>query len=312
MSTENTKILIVFDFFPMRNMIKNDLLINNYKHLYSVEKGMEALQVCEDEAIDLIITGSNLPDMTGLELTNSIRSSERTQKTPVLMILTETDIDLVNHAISAGVNDFLVNPFTPDILYQKLDLIFTGKSPFIEKAISTNVTDEQIVITDSPQAPSNSDATILVVDDVPSNIDVIAGILKDTYKILAATSGEKALKIAASSPMPDLILLDIMMPEMDGMEVCRQLKNNPLTMDIPVIFLTAKTDAETALEGFSLGAVDYITKPVNPLLLQARARNHIKLKKSQDDLKAQVNTLLEMAHLRDELERMSQSEIKTP
>lgn len=85
-----------------------------------------------------------------------------------------------------------------------------------------------------------------------------------------------------------------------------------MTMDIPVIFLTAKTDTETALEGFSLGAVDYITKPVNPLLLQARVRNHIKLKKSQDDLKAQVNTLLEMAHLRDELERMSQSEIKTP
>ena len=112
--------------------------------------------------------------------------------------------------------------------------------------------------------------------------------------------------------MPDLILLDIMMPEMDGMEVCRQLKNNPLTMDIPVIFLTAKTDVETAVEGFSLGAIDYISKPVNPLLLQARVRNHIKLKKSQDELKAQVSTLLEMARLRDELVRLNQPEIKTP
>lgn len=312
MNTENLRILIVIDFYPMRNMIKNDLLINNYKHIHSVENGFEALKVCEEEKIDLIITDSNLPEMSGIDLTRSIRSTEQTQQIPILMIMTDTESGQVNEAIAAGVNDFMVNPFTPDILFQKLGLISSGKSPFIKNPVTTNVADDSVIVKQSPEASADSNAKILVVDDVPSNIDVIVGILSDTYKINAATSGEKALKIAANTPMPDLILLDIMMPEMDGMEVCRQLKNNPLTMDIPVIFLTAKTDAETAVEGFSLGAVDYITKPVNPLLLQARVRNHIKLKKSQDDLKSQVSTLLEMARLRDELEQLSQSEINIP
>ena len=312
MNTENLRILIVIDFYPMRNMIKNDLLINNYKHIHSVENGFEALKVCEEEKIDLIITDSNLPEMSGIDFTRSIRSTEQTQQIPILMIMTDTESGQVNEAIAAGVNDFMVNPFTPDILFQKLGLISSGKSPFIKNPVTTNVADDSVIVKQSPEASADSNAKILVVDDVPSNIDVIVGILSDTYKINAATSGEKALKIAANTPMPDLILLDIMMPEMDGMEVCRQLKNNPLTMDIPVIFLTAKTDAETAVEGFSLGAVDYITKPVNPLLLQARVRNHIKLKKSQDDLKSQVSTLLEMARLRDELEQLSQSEINIP
>lgn len=312
MNRENLKILIVDDFDPMRNMIRNDLLIRGYTQFYSVDSGSEALQICEEETIDLIITGSNLHGVSGLELTKSIRLAEKTQNIPVLMAMTDTDTDLVNEAISAGVNDFMVSPFTPKVLYQKLDSIFSGKSPFIKKPVTTDVIDGSVVVKPVPKPSAKGEAKILVVDDVPSNIDVIVGTLNDSYKIQAATSGKKALKIASSTPLPDLILLDIMMPEMDGMEVCRELKNNPLTMDIPVIFLTAKADAETAVEGFALGAVDYITKPVNPELLKARVHNHVALKKSQDSLKNQVNTLMDMARLREDVERMSQHDIKKP
>ncbi|MBW3696937.1 two-component system response regulator [Vibrio sp. T187] len=118
---------------------------------------------------------------------------------------------------------------------------------------------------------------ILVVDDIPDNIHTLSGILNDDFKIKAATSGEKALKIASTSPKPHLILLDIMMPEMDGYEVCQRLKDNPVTADIPVIFVTAKTDVVDEQKGFALGAVDYITKPVSPPIVKARVATHISL-----------------------------------
>lgn len=118
---------------------------------------------------------------------------------------------------------------------------------------------------------------VLVVDDIPDNIHTLSGILADDFTIKAATNGKKALKIANITPKPHLILLDIMMPEMDGYEVCEQLKGNPITADIPVIFVTAKAEVVDEQKGFALGAVDYITKPVSPPLVKARVATHISL-----------------------------------
>lgn len=120
-------------------------------------------------------------------------------------------------------------------------------------------------------------ATILVVDDTPTNIDVLTGILSHSYRVKAALNGKVALKIAQSKNKPDLILLDVMMPGMDGHEVCRQLKCNIETQSIPVIFVTAMSEETDQKAGFELGAVDYITKPVNPSLVLARVKNHIAL-----------------------------------
>ena len=111
--------------------------------------------------------------------------------------------------------------------------------------------------------------TILVVDDTPANIDLIKGILQGSYKIKAATSGEKALKIAAKSPGPDLILLDVMMPEMDGYQTCERLKGDPAIAAIPVLFVTGHADEAERAKGLALGALDFITKPVAPEQLLA-------------------------------------------
>ena len=119
--------------------------------------------------------------------------------------------------------------------------------------------------------------TVLVVDDTADNLTLMAALLKDTYRVKVVNHGEKGLAVAASSTPPDLILLDIMMPQIDGYEVCRRLKANPATRDIPVIFLTAKSDNEAEEKGFELGAVDYITKPICPPILLARVHNHIAL-----------------------------------
>jgi putative two-component system response regulator len=136
-------------------------------------------------------------------------------------------------------------------------------------------------------------ATILVVDDTPDNLTLMSGLLKSDYKVKVANSGEKALKIAQSDTPPDLILLDIMMPEMDGYAVCFHLKVNPQTAHIPVIFLTAKTEVADETKGFELGAVDYITKPISPLVVMSRVAAHLAAKKIQDILRNQ-NHFLEM------------------
>ena len=129
---------------------------------------------------------------------------------------------------------------------------------------------------------------ILIVDDSVENLQVLMGLLKDDYKIIAATSGEKGLQLAAQDPAPDLILLDIMMPEMDGYEVCRRLKAHERTAQIPVIFVTALTDRNDEYRGFEVGAVDYLTKPVIPQLARARIKNHLELKRYRDQLNREV------------------------
>ncbi len=133
---------------------------------------------------------------------------------------------------------------------------------------------------------------ILIVDDAPENINIIGSVFKDIYKVKAATSGERALKIASSDEQPDLILLDIMMPDMDGYETIKRLKSNDKTRDILVIFLTSNTEVEDEKTGFDLGAVDYITKPINPAVLFARVDTHLSLKKARDELRRQ-NEFLE-------------------
>ena len=134
--------------------------------------------------------------------------------------------------------------------------------------------------------------TVLVVDDSPENIDLLGGVLSQDYKIKVALNGEKALKIAGTEKPPDIILLDIMMPGMDGYEVCRRLKSDAKTRDIPVIFITSMSEVEDETKGLELGAIDYITKPIRSPIVQARVKSHIELKAARELLKNQ-NKILE-------------------
>jgi putative two-component system response regulator len=145
---------------------------------------------------------------------------------------------------------------------------------------------------------------ILVVDDTPANLTLVANVLKEDYQINLANNGEKALELALSV-VPDLILLDVMMPEIDGFEVCRRLKANSVTSDIPVIFLTAKSQIEDEELGFSLGAVDFIHKPISPPIIVARVRTHLRIKFMQDFLRRENSKLQGEAKLHaSELEQL--------
>jgi sigma-B regulation protein RsbU (phosphoserine phosphatase) len=126
--------------------------------------------------------------------------------------------------------------------------------------------------------------TILLVDDTPENLQILVAALKDNYRLLIASSGEKALELAERSAAPDMILLDVMMPGIDGYQVCERLKQSGSTRDIPVIFVTALTEAGDEERGLELGAVDYFTKPISPSIVRARVKTHLALRRSMDDL----------------------------
>ncbi len=130
---------------------------------------------------------------------------------------------------------------------------------------------------DSPHGQASLMPTILVVDDTPENILLLSELLQPLYLVRAASSGYRALQVAASDPRPDLILLDVMMPEMDGYEVIRQLQADARTAGIPVIFVTALESSIDEERGLALGAVDYITKPIKPAIVLARVKTHIEL-----------------------------------
>ncbi|MBF0120853.1 MAG: PleD family two-component system response regulator [Desulfobacterales bacterium] len=132
---------------------------------------------------------------------------------------------------------------------------------------------------------SNQKASLLIVDDEPYNVKILNEFLRPNYNIRVATNGERALQIAFSDTPPDLILLDVMMPGIDGYEVCKRLKADQNTQDIPVIFITAKADEKDELKGFEAGAVDYVTKPFRPVVVEARVRTHVDLKIKSELLK---------------------------
>ncbi len=159
---------------------------------------------------------------------------------------------------------------------------------------------------------STTNDRILIVDDTPANIQTLAAVLKENgYQISVATNGKQALDVLARIH-PDLILLDVMMPEMDGFETCRRLKADEKLSQIPVIFLTAKTETADIVQGFELGAVDYVTKPFNTHELLARVHTHLSLLRQQRELQENYQRLSELERLRDNLVHMVVHDLRSP
>lgn len=151
-----------------------------------------------------------------------------------------------------------------------------------------------------------SQPLVLIVDDNPENLTVIGELLQPHHGVRAANSGRRALQLARLLPRPDLILLDVMMPEMDGHEVLRTLRQAPETADIPVVFLTALNGSDDEERGLMLGAVDYITKPIRPPVLLARVRTHLALKLARDRLMQRCEQLqAELAKARSLMDGLS-------
>lgn len=299
-------ILIVDESQLVREALSKILL--NYgiekSVIASVESIDDAIELAQFSTVDLVLCANNHSAAT---LNNFQNSLSFEGSVPFLLLeknSAQSSYNLQNYALVAA-------PFTQERIGQALFKL-TQQQQF-SKPITAQSSMPADTIPVLSTTTKDSKPSILVIDDEISNIDVAAGTLRQHYRVIAAKSGKQALKILMKDPLAiDLILLDVMMPEMDGYQVCKHLKADHSTADIPVIFLSAKTQVEDIKRGFELGAVDYITKPINPELLSARVSTHVRLKQHTEALKNQVCALKENTKLREDIEKIVQHDLKGP
>ncbi|MDH5423963.1 MAG: response regulator [Gammaproteobacteria bacterium] len=216
---------------------------------------------------DLILLDIKMPDMDGYTVLDHLRSDPSTSEIPVVFITSMGDNDDIGRGLRLGVVDYIVKPVDPEMLLLRvrtqLELQSAQKQPS-SRGLFKNF--------DSGEKP-----TLLLVDDVPENLHELVEALKADYQIRVASNGAKALELVQGNTPPDLILLDVVMPGMDGYEVCRRVKETPMGYSIPIIFVTVADEVEQKVSGFRIGAADYITKPYDIDEVRARVRTHLEL-----------------------------------
>ncbi|NOU51239.1 response regulator [Pseudoalteromonas sp. JBTF-M23] len=300
-ATKNMTVLIVDPFEAFRAMISKVLQEFGEVTVIQSSHGNDALDKLAYHDVDLIIAEWQLSGLSGIEFLTQVRTNTRTANIPFLMTSSTIEQSHVVRAIQCGVSEFVVKPFSSKQLKSR-----------IQSAFSRPIRAYQGEVEQDPEKSKDSQIQVLIVDDVADNIKVISDILRKDYKVRAALNGKKALQMCTIEPQPDIILLDIMMPEMDGLQVCEKLKSDPNTQHITVIFLTALEQTEHVVKGLSLGAVDYITKPANPAIVKSRVQAHCRNIHSNRLMRDQIDTMLENARLRDEFDNINQNELSKP
>jgi putative two-component system response regulator len=260
--------------------------------------GAQALAMAGSGDYALILMDMQMPVMDGVAATYAIRALPQDRGTPIVAMTANAFSDDRERCFAAGMNDFIAKPVDPEILFATLikwlaPAVRPGEvpqGPLVPTALVSPV--EPAAETTVEPTSELAKATLLIVDDAPENLSVLSEILQPHYRVLAATSGEACLRVVSSQLRPDLILLDVMMPGMDGYAVLARLRENPATRDIPVMFLTSLTRMEDEEHGLQLGAADYLTKPIKPTVVLARVRTQLEAKQARDWLRDQ-NAALE-------------------
>jgi PleD family two-component response regulator len=332
---EQASFLIVDDFDTMRRITINQLRQLGAKKMLEAANGAEALRILSSEHVDIIISDWNMPVMSGLQLLLTVRANARVASIPFMMITAEAERERVQQAVDAGVSELLVKPYSAGLFADRLQRAFSrvprpaasepAAAPPASAAPSAGVAAAAFVPAAAPlvsaplvaitpvqlpPAAAPVRPTILVVDDTPDNLHLLSTLFKDAYRVKIAHHGEKALAICHSDEPPDLVLLDIMMPGLDGFEVAAQLRSHPSSEHIPIIFVTALTDEASRLRGMELGAVDFVTKPIEPEALRLRTRNFMRYISLQRETQANYDAMMEVARMKEEVERITRHDLK--
>lgn len=304
-------ILVVDDFESMRIIVSKNLRAFGFEKVLKAGNGEEALRMLKESTIDLVLSDWNMPVMTGIDLLKAVRSDEALRYLPFIMITAEAKREQIAEAAISGVTDLLLKPYTTAMLYER---ICKALQPRNKAAVSRRIepSSQPIPQAVEPKSRERSRPSILVVDDTPDNLHLIAGLFKDEYQVRIANSGEKALEIIHSEKQPDLVLLDIMMPGIDGFTVFERMRKDPNSEHIPVIFVTAMTGEEAFLKGLELGAIDFVTKPINPDVLKLRVRNLMRYVELYRQLQDDSDLMIEKAKLQDEVEHIVRHDVKGP
>ncbi|PKH85303.1 response regulator [Colwellia sp. Bg11-28] len=280
--------LVIDNNSSMRQIMVSMLRVMGMKTVIVANSESQCMQLITAENINLVVCGWNLPKLNALSVLKKLRDNENTMKTPFVIVSTMIEQDLIKQAIAMGVSEYLVPPFNKKIFEKRINKALKMPIQASATSLSRTINSKRF-----SQKVHCGELNVLVVDDIADNIAIIKELIKDKYRVKAALNAKTAMKICLSDSPPDLILLDIMMPEVDGLTLCKQLKENPLTQNIVVIFLTALSETEDVVKGLSLGAVDYITKPIVPAILLARIEVHSKIILNQRTIQGQIDDLLQ-------------------
>jgi CheY-like chemotaxis protein len=303
--------LVVDDLELMRAVTVNQLRSLGCEKIKVASNGSAALKILLQGKIDVVLCDWNMPVMSGLDLLKTIRMDSALAAIPFLMITAEAERGRIEEVIHAGVSGLLVKPYNAGSLRNRLEKVLAGRQRPVGPAASTvrgnpGAVPHQRRATDVPLAPSR----ILVVDDHPVSLKLMEQLFKDEYQVLTASNGEAALALCRNDPMPDLLLMDVVMPGMDGFEVVRQLHAQPETTQIPVIFVTGDENEDTKIKGMELGAVDFVLKSTDPKVLRTRVRNFIKYIDMRRQIQADFDAMLDASMVREDVENTTRHDIK--
>jgi hypothetical protein len=321
MIDKQTVFLVVDDFEPMRKVTTNQLRGMGVHTIVTAANGAEALRQLQKQRVDIVLSDWNMPVMSGLELLRAIRANERLRQLPFIMITAEAESHRIEEAIASGVSDLLVKPYTADRLAAHIEKAMTWRprsvpavrpTPQAERENPASTTNPPANATEGTAPRAAARPTILIVDDSPDNLELLAHLFKDEYSILVARTGQIALGVCQSDNPPDLVLLDIMMPGMDGFEVAQRMREHPTSETIPVIFVTAMTGDEARIKSLELGAVDFVSKPIDAGILKPRVRNFMRYVELRKQLQFNYDNMLELARLREDVEHITRHDMKGP
>lgn len=314
MALKGKTFLVVDDLEPMRRVTVTQLRSLGIDKIVIATNGAEALRLLQQHTVDVVLADWNMPVMTGLDLLKAVRADERFSRLPFVMITAEAERHRIMEAIAHEVSDLLVKPYTTGHLAERVEKALHWNSRRsvaaprqAEVPLAANVPENLAKSAAEPARP-----TILVVDDTPDNLLLLSQLFKDEYRVRIAHGGDKALEICQSDTPPDLVLLDIMMPGMDGFEVATRMREHPCSEHIPVIFVTAMSGEDARLKGLELGAVDFVTKPIDPDVLKPRVRNFLRYVELHKQLQANYDSMLDAARLREDVEHITRHDMKGP
>ncbi len=304
--------LVVDDFEAMRRVTANQLRQLGAEKILTARDGKEALRFLRSQNVDVVLSDWNMPVMSGLDLLKEIRADGKLFTLPFIMITAEAERPRIEEAIACGVTSMILKPYSPAQLMVRVEkaLVWKPRLSVTAAVAAPVVQPKAAVAADGAKAPERP--TILIVDDTTDNLTLLSQLLKDEYRIRLAQSGPKALEFCTSDNPPDLVLLDIMMPGMDGFEVAKLMREHPTSESIPVIFVTAMTSSDARMKGLDLGAVDFITKPVDPDALKQRIRNFMRYVQMRKNLQADYDGMVEMAQLKEDVAHITRHDMKGP
>lgn len=302
-------VLVVDDTEAMRKITANQLRQMGVQKLLLAGDGMDALRLIQANSVDLVVSDWQMPQMDGLALLAKVRATPRGAAIPFVLMTAETPRDQILESVRMGVSELLVKPFTAGLFMERIERALYWRPSSTKVALPDGSLPELGAVNDRV---SRQMLTILVVDDAPDNLSLLSELFRDRYRVKVANAGSKAIAICQSEDPPDLVLLDVMMPAMDGYEVAHRLREHPTSEHIPVIFVTSLADDGARLRGMALGAVDYVTKPIQPETLRVRVANFMRFVEMRRNLQADYDQLLKAQKQRDAVQEEQNRGMRGP